>query len=277
MRLTTSRDIPHVKIHDHKITVPPAEEELKSERVFKGMVSVNNLKTDSLTIARGYLLEYESYHADPNYLDSAFHYLSIARVTDSNYYFNAWINLYFLSGNYRSIINYVEKEGVKEILDKYLTTQDYSNYDGWTSYRIGQAFEGDGNLLIAKFFYENAVKLAPFNLEFQNKYGGLLVKSNKLEDALRVFEFILSEDPRYTQAYVNLGYTLMRMNNRPKAKELFETALSLNPDNLQALINLAGLMVLENDMKKARDLTNRAMIVEPDNQQVIMLMNKISE
>ena len=277
MRLTTSRDIPHVKIHDHKISIPPTKKELNSERIFKGMVPVSNLKTDSLTIARGYLLEYETYHADPNYLDSAFHYLSIAKITDSNYYFNAWINLYFLSGNYKGIINYIEKEGVTKILNKYLTTQDYSNYDGWTSYRIGQAYDAEGNQLIAKFFYENAVKLAPYNLEFQNKYGALLVKSNKLDEAKQVFEFIISEDPRYTRAYVNLGYTMMQMNNRIKGKAYFEKALSLNPDNLQALINMAGLMILEGNVEDASNFARRAYTIEPNNPQVIPIREKIGE
>ncbi len=266
MRESGSRDIPHVKIHDHKISKPPTEEQLNEERIFKGMASINNPNTDSLTIARGYLLEYETYHPDPNYLDSAASYLNLKNIPDSGYYFNAVINLYFLKSDYRKIITQIEKRGVKEILNEELTTQDYSNYDAWTSYRVGQAYENSNNNLMAEYFYKNAVDLAQYNLEFQNKYGSLLVKTGKLSEAQRIFEFIISEDPRYTSAYVNLGFVLMNSNDIEGAKECYTSALNLDPDHIQALVNLAGLYMLEMDNKKAKEFLDRVFALDPENQ-----------
>jgi len=275
VRESYSRDIPHVRIHDHKITIPPTPEQLKEPKIFKGLISVNNPKTDSLTMARGYLQEYETYHPDPDYLDTAFVYLNYTQKIDTQYKFNAEINYYFLKKNYNPIIKSVEKAGVQSILNDYLNKQDYSNYDAWTSYRIGQAYESAGNLLMAKFFYKNAITLATFNLEFQNKYGSLLTKTDKLSEAIRVFEFIISEYPRFVSAYTNLGYVMMRLQKKEKAKELFNMAIMLDPDNVQALINLAGLFYIENNELKTSRLIDRILKIEPDNRQALLLKSNL--
>jgi len=274
---TASRDIPHVKIHDHKISIPPTEEKLNEKRIFKGMVSINNPNTDSLTIARGYLLEYETYHADPNYLDSAQYYLQQLKQADSNYFFNAWINLYFLQNDYNGIIKYVEKYGVQYLLNNYLTTKDFLNYDAWTSYRIGQAYEDKENYLLADYFYKNTIELAPFNLEFQNKYGSLLVKTDNLTEALNVFEFIVSKDPKYTSAHVNIGYVYMQLRDMETATKYFEKALNLDPDNLQALLNFAGINIYRGNNEKALNLVKRILNLEPDNQMAKAMLKQLKQ
>ncbi|MCD4732402.1 MAG: tetratricopeptide repeat protein [Bacteroidales bacterium] len=275
MRESTSRDIPHVKIHDHKITIPPTGEQLKEKRIFKGMAIINNSTPDSLTIARGYLLEYESYHPDQNYLDSASNYLQMMYPSDTNYYINALINLYFLQQDYQSIISLVEKIGVKDLLSNYLNTPDFTNYDGWTSYRIGQAFETRSSILVANSYYENAIKLAPYNLEFQTKYGGLLASMNKLGQAKKVFEFIILEDPNYTSSYVNLGFIHLNQREIQRAEEMFKKALKLDPDNIQALINLATIYFYKSDYDKAKDIIDRIKQIEPDNKMILELKDQL--
>ena len=275
MRQSTSRDIPHVKIHDHKITIPPTVEQLKEKRVFKGMEVINNAEPDSLTMARGYLLEYETYHPDPNYLDSAGKYLQLKNPSDTNYYINAMINLYFLQKDYQSIISLVEKIGVKDMLSQYLKTGDFTNYDGWTSYRIGQAFEKKGSLIVANSYYENAVELAPYNLEFQSKYGGLLVSMNRLAQAKKVFEFIVSEDPDYTSAYVNLGFIHLNRKEIQQAKEMFEKALTLDPDNIHALINLATIYLYQSDTVRVQAIIDGIRQTDPDNRMINKLQDQL--
>ena len=276
MRESNTRDIPHVRIHDHKISKPPTEEELNSPRVFKGLISVNNPNTDNLTMARGYLLEYESFHPDPNYLDSANYYLNIVENPNTDYFFNASINYYFLRNDFDSMIDLVSEQGIQFVLDSLLNEMEYSNYDAWTSYRIGQAYENTGNLLIAGYFYENAIALAKYILDFQNKYGTYLVKSGKLNEAYHVFEFIISEDPRYVSAYVNLGYSLMKAGQLDKAKENYQMALNLDPDHIQAMTNLAGLNFAQGDMAEGTRLLKRVLKLDPENQQALAMLSRLN-
>ena len=276
MRMSGTRDIPHVTIHDHKISIPPTTEQLESERIFKGLLPVNNSNTDNLTKARGYLLEYETYHADPNYLDSAYYWLMKDKIENSDYFFNALINYYFLENEFSSIIHEVESKGIQVVLDSFLTVMDYSNYDAWTSYRIGQAYENKGNLLISGYFYKKAIDLAPFNLEFQNKYGSFLLLSGKLADAINVFEFILSEDRKFAPAFVNLAFANLKMNNIAKAKELIFTALKLDPDNEHALINLAEIYLYENNMLETKKTINTLLMINPQHSKALMIRQKIT-
>lgn len=265
MREEGSRDIPHVKVHDHKISVAPYMETPNSERIFKGLVAVNNPQTDSLTMARGYLLEYETYHPDPQYLDSAWTYLQATSIESPEYYFNALVNYYFLKNYSAEITKLIEKKGIRMVLDSLLITEDYSNNDAWTAYRIGQAYQNENNQLVATYFYRKAADLAKFNLEFQNKLGSLFVMSGKLSEAEAVFDFILGQDKRYTSAWVNLGFIKMSQKQWQNAEKMLLEALKLDPDNIQAMVNLAAVYLETKRKQEAWSLVKRINTVDPNN------------
>jgi predicted CXXCH cytochrome family protein len=272
-----SRDIPHERTHDHKIAIPKTAEQLKEERVFKGLIAVNNHNTDSLTKARGYLQEFETYHADEHYLDSAYSYLNYRENKNNPLYFNAIVNYYFLKKNHPALISFVEGKGIQDVLNDYLNEQDYSNYDAWTSYRIGQAYESDANLMIAYYFYKNAIALAKYNLEFQNKYGSLLTKMKKIPEAKKVFQFVVSEYPKFASAHVNLGYVFALSGDFKNAELHYKKALALNPDNTTGLINYSALLMNLGKNIDAKKLAVRALEIEPNNVQARLLLLEINK
>lgn len=254
MRESGSRDIHHVTIHDHKISKPPTSEKLNGKRIFKGLISVNNRQTDALTMARGYLQEFESFHPDPAYLDSAKYYLDKNGIINEQYLFNATINFYFLKHNYDGLIGLVESNGLMHVLDSLLQTQDFSNYDAWTAYRIGQSFENKGKLLEADYFLKRSSDLAPFSLEFQNSYGALLIKSGKIDEAGNTFKFIINEDSKFAAARVNLAYIYKVKHMDELAQKELEAVLKLDPDNMQALVNLASIYFKNEEQLKQKEL-----------------------
>ena len=272
-----SRDIPHERNHDHKIAIPKTAEQLKEKRVFKGLIAVNNHNTDSLTMARGYLQEFETYHADEHYLDSAYSYLNYRENKNNPSHFNAIVNYYFLKKDYPLLMSFVEEKGIQDVLNDYLNEQDYSNYDAWTSYRIGQAYESDANLMIADYFYKNAISLAKYNLEFQNKYGSLLTKMKKIPEAKKVFQFVVSEYPKFASAHVNLGYVFALGGDFSNAELHYKKALALNPDNITGLINYSTLLMNQGKYEDAKKLAVRALAIEADNAQVRLLLLKIDK
>ncbi len=266
-----SRDIPHVRTHDHKIAIPPTVEQLASERKFLGLVSVNNPETDDLSIAKGYLLEYESYQSDPTYLDSAYYYLQLANWTYNNENRNAIIHYYYLKKNYKALVRFVEKIGTERMLSVILINQEYSNYDAWTAYRIGQAYESDYNINVANSYYLKATALAKYNLEFQNKLGSIQVMLQDLNQAKKTFEFIISENPLYPSPHVNYGYTLLLLGLIEKAEYHYDIALSLNPDHIQALLNKAGICFFKEDREQGMKYIDRILLLEPGHPQAEMI------
>ncbi len=276
IRLSTTEDIPHVRIHDHKISIPPTAKTLAQKRVFKGLKAFNEWDADSLTMAMGYLREYESYTYQKSYLDSAFAYLQQKNVADEDYAFNAWVNYYFLRQDYAALTRKVEETGIEKVLNEYLTEQNYNNADAWAAYRTGQAFDYQHRNLLALKFYQRAVKLTPYSLKFRNKLGMMLIKMNRLEQAKKNLEFALREDTLFEQTYVNLGYLYMLEHQREKAKKLYERVLGLNPDHFQALINLAGVYYLEGKKSKAKALLLRARKLSPGNPQVKQMLQQLN-
>jgi tetratricopeptide (TPR) repeat protein len=276
MEESFTRDIPHVRIHDHKIAIPPTQEELDSERKFLGLISVNNPNTDSLSVARGYLLEHESYHADEMYLDSAYHYLQLAGWLDKDVNRNAVINYYFLAEDYMAIIKIVRDIGSEKMLSDILVNREYSNIDAWTAYRVGQAFESTGDILLANKYYQKATSLAKYNLEFQNKLGSTQVMLQQIDEAKKTFEFILAENPLFTSAHVNYGYTLLMTGLIEQADYHYDLALSLDPDHVQGLLNKAGIYFLKNELERGEQYIDRVLELEPGNEQALMIKQRLN-
>ncbi|GAB4317042.1 MAG: hypothetical protein Kow00127_08720 [Bacteroidales bacterium] len=247
---TGTRDIPHVRIHDHRIAVHTPHDKTKDYK-FLGLKAVNLDKADSLTMARGYLREYETYHPDPTYLDSAFSYLKTTHPGNEKYYFQALINYFFLKKDYNAITRKVTETGAGYVLDHFVTEQSYSNDDAWTAYRIGEALLAEGRELEAGYFLERAAGLAPFNLEFQNKLGAFYVSGGKLEAAARVFERILQEDEKFVPALVNLAFVETQTGRNQPALMHLEKASSLDPTNTAALANMIVMLHSRGQKMKA--------------------------
>jgi predicted CXXCH cytochrome family protein len=270
-----SRDIPHVSVHDHKISIQKLDAGKSRDRIFKGLIALNNPQPDPLTKARGYLLEYESFEPNPLYLDSAWYYLSSNLDTGNKYHFHALINYHFLKNDHKMITDVVLAKGIQVIIDSVLNHTTYDNMDAWSSYRVGQAFENSGNNLIAEPFYRNAAVLAKYNLDFQNKYGSLLVVREKYAEAKKVYEFILAEDPHYAPGWVNLGYLLMKMNRIPQAEQMMQHALRLDPDNVQGLINMASICIMTGRKQEAHRLTSRVLELIPGHKEAMLLKSRL--
>ncbi|MFU8843973.1 MAG: tetratricopeptide repeat protein [Bacteroidales bacterium] len=270
-----SRDIPHVSVHDHRISVPKPDTGHFNEKRFKGLIALNNPQSDFLTKARGYLLEYESFDHNPLYLDSAWYYLSSNPDTGNKYHFHALINYHFLKNENKIITDVIQAKGIQVIIDSVLNHTTYDNMDAWSSYRVGQAFENMGNKLVAEQFYHKAVVLAKYNLDFQNKYGSLLVLREKYAEAKNVYEFILAEDPHYAPGWVNFGYLLMRMNRLPEAERMMRQALSLDPDNVQGLINLASVCLITERKPESAELIIRVLELIPGHPEALQLRSRL--
>ena len=155
--------------------------------------------------------------------------------------------------------------------------KDYSNKDAWTSYRVGEAFLNQGFYYESFQFYQNSVKLAPYNLEFRNKYGVSLFYNNKIEFAIDEFSFIINEDNNFVSAYTNLGYLYFSVGEKKKALSYYDYALTLNPHHEKTLINKAELLLLDNKIKDAFICVDKLLKLNPNHREGIMLLKQLNE
>lgn len=264
MPSSTSIDIPHVTVHDHKIRVPgergmadiaPQAQKVKK---FLGLVSINEDAPDDRTMARAYLQQYEKFTADPQFLDSAAVYLDRA----GRPLFET-VNWYFLNADYEGLCSDIDGRGVEVVLES-LKTTDFTNDDAWTAYRIGQSYRNIKDTDAAYQFLKKAVTLAPYQLEFRNKMATLLVDLGLRDMALSQMEFVYKEYPYYPENVNNLGYYWLQEGDLNKAAEFYDEALALDPDYVPGLLNRAGLALYQEHWAEAERDLEHILSIEPD-------------
>jgi Flp pilus assembly protein TadD len=226
-----SIDIPHVEVTDHFIRKRPVEDSMKKEiTAFLGLQCFNNEHPDAITKARGYMEFYERYSATKGLLDSTLFYLDKQKDEEANEKQNRdYIRVYYLLNNYQKVTEYASRLSPKDM------------NDAWTAYRTGEAYFLLQKADSALNWYERATEIWPYSLDFENKYGTCLLASGKQKEAMKVFTFIINENPNYNSANTNLGYLYMQQGNSTMAYYYLLHAKQLDPDHEQTLINLAVL------------------------------------
>lgn len=224
-----SIDIPHVAVTDHFIRKRPISDTAQKKiTAFLGMKCFNNDKPDAITTARGFMEFYERYAQSPSLLDSALRYLDMqAGIEAAKKQNRDYIRAYFLRHDYSKVIFYTG------------STQPSIITDAWTAYRIGEAYYQLQKPDSAERWYLRATDIWKFSLDFQNKYGICLLALNKLPQAQKVFEFVVSENANHVSANTNLGYIYMQQGNNAMAYDYMQRANALDPDYEQNLVNMA--------------------------------------
>jgi tetratricopeptide (TPR) repeat protein len=249
MPSSSSTDIMHVAITDHKIGIHTTEKQEKG--AFMGLFAINNDKPTNLSKAKAYLKQYESFQANPIYLDSAFRFL---QLTDNN--FTAYIQYYYLRNDEKGLINFV--------LSTPLDTSKYNSSDLAMSYsRMGEVFVSQNLSNDAEVYFEKSVILMPYVIDYKIKYGSFLINNKRLEEAKFIFNSALSLNPTIKEVHLNLGYISLLEHNFEKADLYLKQALALDPDYVLAYENLVLLAQMQNKIEQAKVYLNKILEIAP--------------
>ncbi len=251
-----SIDIPHVAVTDHYIRRRPiAPVEAQKITAFLGMKCYNNDKPDAITKARGFMEFYERYAPSKGLIDSALVYLGKQADVEAKQKQNRdYIRAYYLLNNYEQVKTYATP------------LQPSAVTDAWTAYRIGEAYYQTGDAVAALPWYKRATDVWKYALDFNNKYGTCLLALNKLPEAKKVFEFVLSQNPNHTSANTNLGYIYMQQGNSIMAYDYMMMAKGTDPDYEQNLINLAVWHYGNQQYDKAKKQLEHLLLKHPRNE-----------
>lgn len=271
-----SIDIPHVSIHDHYIRKPEKKEDIQKIKKFIGLFSINEKNPSNALKARAYIQQYDKFDYNIAFLDSASRYLSDKTLQEVLTNFEDLVHLHFIKKEYDKILSYVQTIGKESLLKSILVTKSWSNDDAWTSYRIGEAFYFRNDLTSASLFYTNAIGLAPYNAEFKNKLGSLLISQNKKTEAIKLFEAVLAENSQNIQAITNLGYAYLLNGNAAEAEHTYAKGLKLEPDYEPLLMNVAGLNISKKQYKEAISILKTILIKNPKNVQAKQVLDQLN-
>ena len=261
-------DIPHVSIHDHKIGIHNINDTSVNKGKFIGLEAINNVNPSKLIRAKAYLYQYEKFDVQPYLLDSALNLLKTISLEKS---FKERIHLYFLKKNYLTIINICNS-----LPDLKLDKMSYDNSDAWTAYRIAQAHQNqDLGINQTLFYYQKAVELAPYVLDFRLKLADMYSNINSFALAEKEYRTILAQFSKNESAWCNLGYVLLKQGQNQSAMECYDRALQLNPYHIQSLLNKASLLILDGDFNKGKLYLRRILDIEPNNSKAEYLFSTL--
>ena len=262
-----SIDIPHVAVTDHFIRKRPlADTAFKKITAFLGMKCFNNDKPDAITTARSFMEFYERYTPSRALLDSALRYLDMQKEIEATKKQNRdYIRAYYLLKNFQQVITYAA------------TLQPAALNDAWTTYRIGEAYYQLNQPDKALPWYQRATEIWKFSLDFQNKYGTCLLALNKLPEALKVFQFVVNENPNHISANTNLGYIYMQDGNNAMAYAYLSHANDLDPDYEQNLLNLAVWHYQNKQPDKAKYRLEHLLKKHPENERARAMLIDLAQ
>ena len=268
-------DIPHVTTTDHFIRKPVKKEEVKKIKEFVTLACINNPKSDEVSRGTAFLNYFEKFEPGAFYLlDSAKKYFPDVDDAQVKSNLKHLVHLAYLMNKPDLVIHYCER--YPQALSA-LNKKSYSNEDAWTSYRIGESYYSIGNSESALLYFQNAVMLAPYQPDFRNKLSNTQFDAGQFEDARKNLQFIITENPKYPSAYVNLGYLLLSVDhNIERADEMYNMALKLDPDNEQALYNKAGTLLYQQNKTGAIKVLKRLLELNPGHGQAGKLLRSLS-
>lgn len=272
MPVSGATDIPHVTVHDHYIRKPDLKKhEVDAIKKFVGLACINNPNPTKRSKAEAYLNQYEKFEYKAYYLDSAWFYLKSGGAD----MFNLQTRYYFLKQDYKGLIALAQSVGYQKLVSTILVNKSYDNADAWACYRIGEALANVGDNTNAYTFFKQTVQLAPFYSQFTNKLAGVSFDLGKLDEAKKLYQDLIVENPNYASAYVSLGFIAISEGDATKAEKLYTRALVLDPNNEQALLNMAGLYMFKNQPTKAISYVKQVLKINPNNAKAKQLLQAI--
>jgi tetratricopeptide (TPR) repeat protein len=111
-----------------------------------------------------------------------------------------------------------------------------------------------------------AVDVSP-NPRSLNNLGVMLMKMDRAEEAIGIFDRALAQAPNYAEAHNNLANALMQTRRTMEAVAAFERAIALKPDYFQAHNNLSYALSMLRRYPEAIAACRKSLALEPDNAQ----------
>ncbi|MEE2699935.1 MAG: hypothetical protein VYD71_01050 [Bacteroidota bacterium] len=260
MPASSSTDIPHVSITDHKIGIH--HKKVKTGKgAFLGLFAINNDNPNNLSKAKAYLKRFESFEPNPIYLDSAFKFL---QLSSNNY--TSFIAYYYLRNKNKELINFV--------MSNKLNDNKYSCNDMAMAYiRIGETYVKEGLNIDAEKFYKLAIQLMPYEIDYKIKYGSYLLNTDKKDDAFIVFTNALELNPTIKETHLNLGYIALLNAEFEKANNSLNKAIALDPNYVLAYENLVLSAQMQNNIVDVKRYLKKILEIAPNHKAKEILQN----
>jgi tetratricopeptide (TPR) repeat protein len=96
----------------------------------------------------------------------------------------------------------------------------------------------------------------PYAMYFK---GVVYMHTNRLPEAIALFQYIVQKiNPRYSQAYYNLGYCYLNCKDYDKALACFKNCISIERKNKEAYEYIIKILIFQNKTEEANKIIEMA-------------------
>ena len=134
-----------------------------------------------------------------------------------------------------------DKSTINKILDKYKKL----NYE--------EVIE-DARIILKEY---------PGHLRVMNLLAVSLLRTQKDQEAKKIFEIIAENRPDDSQSYLNLGTFYLKTKDKEKSKQYLKKAIELNENNYMAYLNLGLLYQSEKDIENSISFFSKSIEIRP--------------
>jgi tetratricopeptide (TPR) repeat protein len=126
------------------------------------------------------------------------------------------------------------------------------------------AFYASLNSDLALDYYNSALAVRPDDDEALYGKAIYLQNQKRYEEAMELYEYMVSVDDQNTLAWYNQGYIALEINNDPEtATAYFERAIELFPEYIDAIYNLGLCYERTGDFDTAQVYYKQALEINP--------------
>lgn len=255
-------DIPHVTVTDHRIHIPAPAKQQAKVKSFIGLYCINNNQSDLLTKSKAYINDVEKFEGAFSNLDTSQQIINSLTLAKDEY-LELQTHVWYLQHNDAAMVKLGQQFKPSQVVQP------------WTCYRIGQGYQNLGLAAAALAWYQQAVKLAPTNLDFINKLGSAYIELNELEEGINCFQHSLQLYAKQPDALTNIGFGYLKQNNTAAAMDAYNKALGIDPNCEQALLNKAALLNLLGKRLEAKQTLQQLLKINPTHPQVNQLLQQL--
>lgn len=251
MPSSSTKDIPHVSVHDHYIRKNYSTEKANKKSNEK-LVCVNNSNPDKQIVIQAYIAYFEKFETNKNPSKSP--YLKKAKEMLAEANFDNRIYYYYSANLLQDLVS----EGRSTAAEKINAA--------WTAYRIGIAMQKNSLLTNASDYLERAVALDKDNVDFLLDYGINFLLMNRVEESVKNLKLVLLKQPSNSLAMVNMAKVLIIKQNYGEALGMLKKAQMLDPDSELSYTVLAEVYSKQNNKEGLKKALKNVLRLNPGNE-----------
>ncbi|HXP92802.1 MAG TPA: tetratricopeptide repeat-containing glycosyltransferase family protein [Candidatus Binatia bacterium] len=133
-----------------------------------------------------------------------------------------------------------------------------------TRYNRAVQLHGQGDIAGAVLAYEDATRINPRFAEAWSNLGNAYRQLGRRDDALRAYEAAIRAKPNFAAVYCNLGVLLIELERYDEATRTLETAIRLAPQMPEAYANLGQALRRDRRYEASIAASRKAIALRPD-------------